>query len=91
MLLFLLHAYVTVLVPLVGWLFASQVGYVTLATSASHLTGTVDAAFYLGDRTRLFVQVGEGKPLVVETSARRDFRHGEAVALEIDPRGLMAL
>jgi putative spermidine/putrescine transport system ATP-binding protein len=64
---------------------------VALATSASHLTGTVDAAFFLGDRTRLFVQVGEGKPLVVETSARRDFRHGEAVALEIDPRGLMAL
>jgi len=64
---------------------------VTLAAGTPHLTGTVDAAFFLGDRTRLFVQVGEGKPLVVETSARRDFQHGEAVGLDVDPRGLMAL
>jgi putative spermidine/putrescine transport system ATP-binding protein len=55
------------------------------------LTGTVAAAFFHGDRTRLFVDVGEAQPLIVETDARRDFRHGEAVALKIDPRGLMAL
>ncbi len=57
----------------------------------AHLQGTVTAAFFLGDRTRLFVQVGEGQPLVVETSARREFRHGDVVRLIIDPRGLMAL
>ena len=54
-------------------------------------TARVAAAFFLGDRTRLFVQVGEAKPLVVETSARRDFQHGEAVGLNVDPRGLMAI
>ena len=64
---------------------------VTLADASPQLNGTVAAAFFLGDRTRLFVHVGEAKPLVVETSARRDFRHGEAVGLNVDPRGLMAL
>jgi putative spermidine/putrescine transport system ATP-binding protein len=64
---------------------------VSLVETGAHLDGTVAAAFFLGDRTRLFVQVGDGKPLVVETSARRDFQHGEAVGLNVDPRGLMAL
>jgi putative spermidine/putrescine transport system ATP-binding protein len=64
---------------------------VTLAADTPHLNGTVAAAFFLGDRTRLFVQVGEGRPLVVETNTRRDFQHGEAMGLNVDPRGLMAL
>jgi putative spermidine/putrescine transport system ATP-binding protein len=64
---------------------------VTLAADTPHLNGTVAAAFFLGDRTRLFVQVGEGRPIMVETSTRRDFQHGEAVGLNVDPRGLMAL
>jgi putative spermidine/putrescine transport system ATP-binding protein len=64
---------------------------ISLAEGTPHLTGTVAAAFFLGDRTRLFVDVGESKPLVVETSARRDFQRGEAVGLAIDPRGLMAI
>jgi len=55
------------------------------------LQGTVAAAFFLGDRTRLFVEVGEARPLVVESTARRDFSHGEAVRLAIDPRGLLVL
>ena len=55
------------------------------------LHGTVAAAFFLGDRTRLFVEVGEARPLVVESTARRDFGHGEAVRLAIDPRGLLVL
>jgi putative spermidine/putrescine transport system ATP-binding protein len=64
---------------------------VSLAEGTPHLNGTVAAVFFLGDRTRLFVHVGEAKPLVVETSARRDFQHGEQVGLTIDPRGLMAI
>ncbi len=55
------------------------------------LQGTVAAAFFLGDRTRLFVEVGEARPLVVESTARRDFGHGETVQLAIDPRGLLVL
>jgi putative spermidine/putrescine transport system ATP-binding protein len=61
------------------------------AGGAAHLIGTVEAAFYLGDRTRLFLHVGEAKPIVVETGARQEFRHGDQVGLTIDPRGLMAM
>jgi putative spermidine/putrescine transport system ATP-binding protein len=55
------------------------------------LQGKVAAAFFLGDRTRLFVEVGEAQPLVIESTARRDFSHGDAVGLAIDPRGLLVL
>jgi putative spermidine/putrescine transport system ATP-binding protein len=55
------------------------------------LTGTIAAAFFLGDRTRLFVDVGEEQPLVVETPARREFAHAQKVGLTIDPRGLLVL
>jgi putative spermidine/putrescine transport system ATP-binding protein len=64
---------------------------VTLVAEAPHLSGTVAAAFFLGDRTRLFVHIGDSRPLVVETGARRDFRHGEAVGLKVDASGLVAL
>ncbi len=61
------------------------------SAEAAPLRGTIAAAFFLGDRTRLFVDAGEAQPLVVETAARRDFAHGEAVGLNIDPRGLLVL
>ncbi len=55
------------------------------------LTGSVAAAFFLGDRTRLFIDAGEEQPLVVETEARRRFEHGEKVRLVIDVDGLLVL
>ncbi|HEX6957115.1 MAG TPA: ABC transporter ATP-binding protein [Ferrovibrio sp.] len=61
------------------------------APDAAPLRGTVAAAFFLGDRTRLFVEVGEAQPLVVESSERRDFAHGEAVGLEIAAQNLLVL
>jgi putative spermidine/putrescine transport system ATP-binding protein len=64
---------------------------VRIADAVGHLNGTVVAAFFLGDRTRLFVHVGDGAPLVVEASARGDFRHGQTIALDVDFRGLLAL
>ncbi|MEK9969690.1 MAG: ABC transporter ATP-binding protein [Ferrovibrio sp.] len=64
---------------------------ITDSAEASPMRGTVAAAFYLGDRTRLFVEVGEKQPLVVESTARRDFAHGETVGLQIDPRGVLVL
>jgi putative spermidine/putrescine transport system ATP-binding protein len=64
---------------------------VRVAEAAGHLNGTVAAAFFLGDRTRLFVHVGESAPLVVEASGRGDFRHGQAIGLDVDFRGLLAL
>ncbi len=55
------------------------------------LSGSVAAAFFLGDRTRLFIDVGEEQPLVVETAARRRFEHGEKLGLAIDVNGLLVL
>jgi len=57
----------------------------------STLRGRIASAFFLGDRTRLFVEVGERQPLVVESTARRDFSHGEQVGLAIDSRGIVML
>lgn len=64
---------------------------ITATDEQTSLHGTVAAAFFLGDRTRLFVEVGENQPLVVESTARRDFAHGEQVGLSIDPRGILIL
>jgi putative spermidine/putrescine transport system ATP-binding protein len=55
------------------------------------LTGTVAAAFFLGDRTRLFVDVSGGQPLVVETPARCPLQVGQPVRLQVDAQGLLAL
>ena len=49
------------------------------------------AEFFLGDRTRLFVDVGQPDPLVVESHVRREFAHGDAVYLRVDPRGMLVL
>ena len=55
------------------------------------LAGTIAASFFLGDRTRLFVDIGDRQPLVVESAARCQLAVGDAVRLVIDPRGLLAL
>jgi putative spermidine/putrescine transport system ATP-binding protein len=60
-------------------------------SGAGTIDGIVKAAFYLGDHTRLFVDVGEPQPLIVESTSRREFHHGDAVDLRIDPRGLLTL
>jgi len=64
---------------------------VTDSVEGSALRGTIAAAFFLGDRTRLFVEVGEKQPLVVESTARRDFHHGDIVGLQVDTRGILIL
>ncbi|WP_211091393.1 ABC transporter ATP-binding protein [Pseudothauera rhizosphaerae] len=55
------------------------------------LAGTVTASFYLGDRTRLFVDIGDECPLTVESSARCTFRPGQAIRLNVQPDGLLVL
>ncbi len=61
------------------------------ADEPSTLSGRVAAAFFLGDRTRLFIEVGETQPLVVESAARRSFELGEQLGLAIDVNGLLVL
>lgn len=54
-----------------------------------NLQGRVTATFFLGGRVRVVVDVGEPKPLIIESAARRHFHAGETVRLAIDSRGLL--
>jgi len=55
------------------------------------LHGTVTAAFFLGDRTRLLVDVGCEQPLTLEGVVRQPVQAGERLALRVDPAGLLTL
>ena len=72
-------------------LFRPEDVHVTPKTSHGQLAGTISAAFFLGDRTRLFVDVGQPEQLVVESHVRHEFSHGDTVSLQIDPRGLLVI
>jgi len=61
------------------------------AGETADLRGTVEAAFYLGDRTRLFVAVDNIQPVVVDYVARSSLSVGQAVGLKVDSRGLLVL
>ena len=57
---------------------------------AGQLAGCVSAAFFLGDRTRLFVDCA-GQQVIAETSDRREFAPGTQVRLAIDSDALLTL
>jgi putative spermidine/putrescine transport system ATP-binding protein len=57
---------------------------------AGQLAGTVSAAFFLGDRTRLFVDCA-GQQVIAETAERREFAPGTQVRLAIDGDALLTL
>lgn len=56
----------------------------------SMLRGRVSAAFFLGDRTRLIVEVGQEK-LVIETDGRREYTDGDQIGIDIDPKAVLTL
>jgi putative spermidine/putrescine transport system ATP-binding protein len=58
---------------------------------SADLDGTVAAAFFLGDRTRLFVAVGGAHPIVVDSVARCELEVGQPIRLQVDTRGLLVL
>ena len=60
------------------------------ANGAGHLAGTVSAAFFLGDRTRLFIDCG-GQPVIAETAERREFARNAPVRLVVDGDALLTL
>jgi putative spermidine/putrescine transport system ATP-binding protein len=59
--------------------------------AAAQLTAVVSAVFFLGDRTRLFLDTGSDRPVVVEMTERRAFVRGDTVHLAVDPDSLLAL
>jgi putative spermidine/putrescine transport system ATP-binding protein len=64
---------------------------VRIVGEGGHLAGEVVSAFFMGERTRLFVAAGDGPPIVVETSERREFARGDAVRLAVDSAHLAML
>ena len=55
------------------------------------LSGTVAAAFFLGDCVRLVLADVTERPLVIETSHGRDYAPGDRVHLQVDRDGLLLL
>jgi putative spermidine/putrescine transport system ATP-binding protein len=53
------------------------------------LEGTVAASFYLGDRTRLLVDIGQDQPMVVETGTRCVMQPGQRICLDLPPASAM--
>jgi putative spermidine/putrescine transport system ATP-binding protein len=72
-------------------LFRPEDVRVAEAGEDADLSGTVTAAFFVGDRTRLFVDVSGAQPLVVESTARCALQVGQPVRLQVDAKGLLAL
>jgi putative spermidine/putrescine transport system ATP-binding protein len=60
------------------------------ATSA-HFQGSVRASNFLGDRTRLLLDLADGQTMIVETGARHSFAPGDRVAVALDPDRVITL
>ena len=56
-----------------------------------HVTATVMSSFFLGDRTRLVLETGDGPPVIVETAERRTWPRGETVHLALDESAILAV
>ncbi|HXZ01541.1 MAG TPA: ABC transporter ATP-binding protein [Stellaceae bacterium] len=62
-----------------------------VAAAEAQLTGSVAAAIFLGDRTRLSVDGFGAEPIIVETSGRHVFAPGDTVHLRIAEGALLSL
>jgi len=61
------------------------------APGEHHLQATVISSFFLGDHTRLVVDVGAAAPLIVETTERRKWPRGETVHLALAEGAILAV
>ena len=55
------------------------------------LRGSIVSAFFLGNLTRIVVDLGAGQSIVVDTVLRRTFAKGEAIGVDVDPDALVML
>jgi putative spermidine/putrescine transport system ATP-binding protein len=55
------------------------------------LRGNVASAFFLGNFTRVVVDLGGAQSVVADTLLRRTFAKGEAVGLDVDPSSILVL
>jgi putative spermidine/putrescine transport system ATP-binding protein len=56
-----------------------------------HLKGKVVSAFFLGDHTRLIIDTGADKPVIVETTQRRTWRADDVVHLRVNTEALQLI
>ncbi|WP_299441340.1 TOBE domain-containing protein [uncultured Rhodospira sp.] len=60
-----------------------------VAPDEADFSGTVTAAFFLGDRTRLILAGPGEAPVVLDTRERTAFDHGQSVAVRVRPDARM--
>lgn len=70
-------------------MFRPEDATVTTEPQNSGLQGTVAASFYLGDRTRLLIDIGQTKHLVVERGTRCELQPGQAITLTLNGANAM--
>ncbi|MCA1325331.1 ABC transporter ATP-binding protein [Herbaspirillum sp. alder98] len=61
------------------------------AGMAGMLNGRVVSSFFMGDRTRLEIDIGATHPLIAETARRGSWHGGQGVALEVPLSALVRL
>jgi putative spermidine/putrescine transport system ATP-binding protein len=59
--------------------------------NVADFSGRILAAFFLGDRTRLVVEIPRGKPVIVESSDLLPYAIGDVVCLRVAPDRLIRL
>ncbi|HEX4329111.1 MAG TPA: ABC transporter ATP-binding protein [Burkholderiales bacterium] len=59
--------------------------------AAGAISGRLAARYFLGNRTRLLVDIGQDAPVVVDTSERGDFALDSQIHLRIDPATMIVL
>jgi putative spermidine/putrescine transport system ATP-binding protein len=57
--------------------------------AVADLRGTVSATFFLGDRSRVLVDIGDDRTVTLEGAMRRPLRPGERLGLRIDAQDLL--
>ncbi len=71
-------------------MFRPQDGQI-VAPGQGDLAGRIAAVFFLGNATRIIVELDDVQSVVVETGERRAFREGDRVGVRVDPGGIMTL
>ena len=62
-----------------------------VSTERAQLHASIVSAFFLGDHTRLILDVGGEQTIAAETTERREFTPGEVVPIAVEPRALVFL
>ena len=61
------------------------------SVDAAEIVGAVHSTFFMGDRTRLLIDIGESAPVIVETRLRATWASGEAIGLRVPAHAVMQL